>query len=231
MKGWVTDESLSGLQSAVSLDPAVAPGDPHLRDDPGLLRLGGRSGRSYARDAGRRRNQDSGATVRARRVDFGAEVAAGLTGSAALSSRLALRTQSLKAAEDRMDMDKEYAAVVIPPGFTTSLLAVAGAPLPPGQSPTKPMIELLTNPRAGSLAVGLTTGALTPALAAVSRQLGTQLSRVSGEKETNEALLALREDPLTVTTVQYRPLGSHSALGLSAFISRCSRSSAVSLAL
>ncbi len=67
-----------------------------------------------------------------------------------------------------MDVGKEYTAVVIPPGFTASLLAVAGVSGGSTRPAVKPTVELLTNPRAGTLAVSLATGALQPALAQAS---------------------------------------------------------------
>jgi YhgE/Pip-like protein len=96
-------------------------------------------------------NQDVGANVAGNRVDFGQQLAAGLMSARAVSSRLALRASTLAAAKDRMDVGKEYTAVVIPPEFTASLLALAGV----GRSTSKPTVELLTNPRAGTLAVSL----------------------------------------------------------------------------
>jgi len=119
----------------------------------------------------------------------------------------------LATAEKRMDVGKEYAAVVIPAGFTQSVLALAGK----GRSTSKPTVELLTNPRAGTLAVSLATGVLQPALSAASRQIGRQLRSLSSTHSATGAASAFVADPLTVPIVAYRPLPSHSALGLSAF--------------
>jgi YhgE/Pip-like protein len=161
-------------------------------------------------------DQDAGATLRSEHVDFGRAIANALTASSAINGRLSLHERSLRGAESKMDVGKTYTAVVIPPGFTRSLLALAGVPLPLGRSRAKPTVELLTNPRAGSLGVGLTTGVLQPALAVVSHRLGQELARDAGGPQT-AATSAFLADPLTVETVQYRPLQSHTALGLSAF--------------
>ena len=72
-----------------------------------------------------------------------------------------------------MDVGKEYTAVVIPPGFTASLLAVTGV----GRSTSKPTVELLTNPRAGTLAVSLATGVLHPRFRAHPGRLASGCSR------------------------------------------------------
>jgi YhgE/Pip-like protein len=105
-------------------------------------------------------NQDAGTEVAGQRVNFGEQVASGLIGSPAVSSRLALRPSTLARAKHQMDLAKQYTAVVIPPGFTNNLLALAGV----SRATSRPAIELLTNPRAGTLAVSLATGVLQPAL-------------------------------------------------------------------
>src|ERR1700722_1836685 len=53
-------------------------------------------------------NEDTGATVGARRVDFGEQVALGLERSPALADRLSLRAGSLTGIKDRMGLGKEY---------------------------------------------------------------------------------------------------------------------------
>jgi YhgE/Pip-like protein len=158
-------------------------------------------------------NQDVGAGVGGHRVDLGRRVAAGLISSPAVSSRLALQVRTLAAAKGRMEVGKEYATVVIPPGFTASLLAVAGI----GRSGSKPTVEVVTNPRAGTLAVSLATGVLGPALAHASGEVGRQLLRLGGAHHGTPAATGVLADPITVAVVPYRPLPSHSALGLSAF--------------
>jgi YhgE/Pip-like protein len=161
-------------------------------------------------------DEDAGASVGSRHVDLGQEVASGLTGSRAVASRLALRTGTLAAIERRMDVGKEYATVVIPAGFTASLLAIDDGASRAGESAARPTIELLTNPRAGTTGVALATGVLDPALAQASREIGKRL-QASGPRATNAATSILLTDPVAVETVTYRPLPSHTALGLSAF--------------
>ncbi len=109
-------------------------------------------------------NEDSGATVGGRHVDLGAQVEAGLTGSRAVSRFLAMTHEGLVAAEQRMNRNGSYAALVIPPDFSKSLLSLAGPPLPPGTKVGAPGITLLTNPRAGTVGVALASGVLTPAV-------------------------------------------------------------------
>jgi YhgE/Pip-like protein len=158
-------------------------------------------------------NQDVGASVDGQRLDLGRQLAAGLISSPAVSRRLALQVSTLAAAKRRMELGKEYAAVVLPPGFTANLLAVAGI----GRSASKPTVEVLTNPRAGTLAVSLATGVLQPALSHASGQIGQMLVGLSSAHRATQSALAVVADPITVAVVPYMPLPSHSALGLSAF--------------
>lgn len=69
-------------------------------------------------------NQDRGATAGAQRVDFGQQVQAGLSRSPAVAGRLGLADTTRRAAEQVMDRGGSYATVVIPAGFTASLLFV-----------------------------------------------------------------------------------------------------------
>jgi hypothetical protein len=162
-------------------------------------------------------DEDAGGNVGSQRVDFGPQVTAGLIRSPTVSSRLSLLATTLPTTNDRMDVGKEYAAILIAPGFTASLLAVAGVPTQQRRSTSKPTIELLTNPRAGTLGVSLATGVVQPALARASREIGQRLVPVTSGRAANSATSALLADPITVAVVPYRPLPSHSALGLSAF--------------
>jgi len=112
-----------------------------------------------------------------------------------------------------MDIGKEYTAVVIPPGFTSNLLALAGV----SRATSKPAVDLLTNPRAGTLAVSLATGVLQPALSHASVAIGQKLIPLSSAHPATAAPHAVLVDPVTVSVVPYRPVPPHSALGLSAF--------------
>jgi YhgE/Pip-like protein len=161
-------------------------------------------------------NADHGATVGSRRVDIGQSVQAGLTHAPAVATPLALTTTTLRSAEQEMDRDGYYATVLIPAHFTGSLLALAGV-APSGARYARPEIVILTNNRAGSQGVGLATGILQPALAAASGQIGRQLTSVAPAAASTPVSRAFLANPVTVTTMPYRPLPSHNALGLSAF--------------
>jgi YhgE/Pip-like protein len=162
-------------------------------------------------------DEDAGATVGGTQVNFGRQVAQGLVSSPAVSSRLTLNQLTLSEAKHQLDLGKEYAAIVIPPDFSASLVAIAGGPVPPGQPVTAPRIELLTNPRAGTLGVSLSTGIAQPALMAASKEIGRRLSQSSPAATQSTATKVALANPVTIPTVVYRPLPSGTALGLSAF--------------
>jgi YhgE/Pip-like protein len=155
-------------------------------------------------------NQDTGAATSSGRVNVGDEVVAALTGTPAVNSRLAITVGSLSAAQAQMNKGDVYATVVVPAGFTSSVLALASGP----RSAPLPAVELLANIRAGSLGVGLAEGVLEPALDKISRSIGAHLASAARASTAPTALLA---DPVTVSVVTYRPLPDHSGLGLSAF--------------
>ena len=100
-------------------------------------------------------NEDSGGTLHGSQVNFGAEVAADLRHSSGVTSRLTLDEVSYTQAEAQMNSGNAYAAIVIPPGFTASLLYAYGLSSASAGTPT---IQLPTNPRAGSMGVQLATG-------------------------------------------------------------------------
>jgi len=162
-------------------------------------------------------NQDRGAVIGTRQVNIGQQVQRGLSGSTAVSGRLALTDTTLRSAQQAMDRGASYAAVVIPPGFTASLLNRAGVTAS-GLGSASPDIVILTNQRAGTIGASLATGVLQPGLAAASRQIGRQLAAfVPAARASSPLTRDFLADPVTVTTAGYRPLPSHSALGLSAF--------------
>jgi len=163
-------------------------------------------------------NEDAGARIGARHVDLGAQLESGLTASPTVSTLLSLTPERLHSAQSRMNHNDAYATLVIPRNFTASLLSLTGRPLPAGAAAGKPAVELLTNQRAGTVGVQLANGVLTPAIGVASHRIGHQiLAAAHPTPPVGSATAALLADPVTFTTVDYRPLSPHSALGLSAF--------------
>jgi hypothetical protein len=162
-------------------------------------------------------NQDRGAAVGPQHLNVGRQVQAGLLASPAVSGKLRLELLTLPEAEQAMQRDGLYATLVIPRGFTASLLNVAGRHVPGAAGVAAPQAEILTNQRAGTTGASLATGVLQPALAVASRQIGRHLATLVPPGAQTGATKVLLADPVTVTTAQYRPLPPNSALGLSAF--------------
>jgi YhgE/Pip-like protein len=162
-------------------------------------------------------NQDRGATVGSQHLEAGRQVQADLLASPVVSSRLHLELLTLPQAEQAMGRDGLYATVVIPPGFTTSLVNLAGLHAAGAAPSTTPRMTILTNQRAGTQGVGLATGILQPALAAASRQIGQHLTALVPAGALTGETKVLLANPVTVTTAQYQPLPANTALGLSAF--------------
>jgi YhgE/Pip-like protein len=150
-------------------------------------------------------NRDAGATVHGRRVDLGAQIVDALQHASPVTSKLALTTTSLGAAEAKMDAAKAYGTLVIPATLTTTTLQAAGLTGQSGNGPPRPALTFLQNGRLGSLGVGLAAGVLTPATAEISTEVAKRLGSPAGA------------DLITLTPVAYRPLPDHSAVGLSAF--------------
>jgi hypothetical protein len=162
-------------------------------------------------------NEDRGASVGSDHLGFGRQVQGGLLASPEVSKRLQLRASSLLGAERAMSRDDLYATMVIPPDFTANLLNVAGSPVAPRSAPAAPQIEILTNPRAGSTGVNLAMEVLQPALTVASRQIGERLTILVPSTTLSGATRVVLANPITVMSVQYRPISAHGALGLSAF--------------
>lgn len=162
-------------------------------------------------------DQDRGATVGPQHIDLGQQVQAGLLASPEVSGHLHLRVTTLPEAERTMGSDGAYAALVIPPDFTASLLYVSGLDGAATAAHAAPRIVILTNERAGTVGASLATGILQPALAVASHRIGQHLSSLVPAAARTGATAVVLADPVAVTTTQYHPLPDHSALGLSAF--------------
>lgn len=162
-------------------------------------------------------DQDHGASVAGQKVNFGEEVTAGLTSSPTVTRRLSLTTVTWSQAEQRMNRGDDYATVVIPTTFTSSLLALAGVQPYATSRTSQPSTVIWTNQRLGTLGTSLATGVLQPALREASEKIGQHLATVSASSHPDSAVRAQLTDPVRVSVSVYRPLPSHSGLGLSAF--------------
>jgi YhgE/Pip-like protein len=163
-------------------------------------------------------NEDAGAKAPTGQIAVGRQVVSALTSAQAVTSRLSLHAVSLAEAEKRMNRGASAATIVIPPGFSASLLSLAGAS--PGVSREAPtaVIRILTNERVGSIAVGLAAGVAQPAIVEASHVIGQRLAALSTSAAKGNAVNAAAiANPISSVVTKYRALPSHSGLGLSAF--------------
>ncbi len=191
---------LIGLMTALYIGSAVDPID-HMEGLPVSL---------VQQDEG-------GSSLGGLKPNLGRQVEEGLLGSPEVTKKLAIHVESMAAAEDRMDRGASYATLVVPPDFTNAALNLVRAP---GKHPARkglPRVELLANQRAGTEGASLATGVLTPAMAAVSAEIGQKLLTEAPPGTGDPAAQATLADPVKLEAGQYRPLPAKAALGLSAF--------------
>jgi YhgE/Pip-like protein len=162
-------------------------------------------------------DQDRGLVVDGAHVDLGKEVASAMAGSE-LSKLLTLKPETLAQAETQMSLGNIYAAVVVPSGFTASVLASTKPATQIEATAPGPEIELLTNPRLGGVGVSLASGALGAAVPEISSHLAEQV--IADDHLPAPSSSAARSELssfVTLTEVSYRPLPDNAGLGLSAF--------------
>jgi hypothetical protein len=163
-------------------------------------------------------DQDAGAVVHRQHVNVGGTLTSALEHVSSVTSHLKLTSGSLKAAQSEIDRGGTYATLVIPATLTRSALLAAGVQTPGRPPPPTAAVALEQNTRLGTLGVNLATGVMSPAIAQIAPQIGSQLSSLSTPAARANAILADRlATPVSLTTAPYRPLPDHSALGLSAF--------------
>jgi YhgE/Pip-like protein len=163
-------------------------------------------------------DQDRGLVVDGSHVDLGKQVAGAMTGSAELSRLLTLQPETLAEAEGQMNLGKLYATVVVPSGFTSSVLAATRPATQIEATAPGPDIELLTNQRLGGVGVSLASGALGAAVPKISSKLAEQvISEEHLAAPSSSAARSQLSSFVALSEVTYRPLPDSGGLGLSAF--------------
>jgi YhgE/Pip-like protein len=163
-------------------------------------------------------DEDAGATAHGQKLDIGGGVVRALERSSGVTVRLKLTNATIGQADAAMDRGAAYAALVIPPTFSRSVLVAAGTGGAGPAVPARATVDLLENARLGALAVNLVSGVMTPAIERISPQIGTKVKPLAtSSAAANPVAAAQLGDPVALATSTYRPLPDHSALGLSAF--------------
>ncbi|MEU3727542.1 YhgE/Pip family protein, partial [Streptomyces sp. NPDC031705] len=163
-------------------------------------------------------NADTGADAGGRRVNLGEQVVAGIEKAAQGDKSIDWQLVSREEADKRLGRGKVFGALVIPRDFSATVTALA-APQPPAGKPAPPVLTVLTNQAAGSIGSSMSSQAAQKAAHAASAQIGQQLLQQAAAQKTplpTAAQLKLA-DPVTVTVADGHPVGSRSAMGLSAF--------------
>ncbi|HWT49057.1 MAG TPA: DUF3533 domain-containing protein [Mycobacterium sp.] len=131
-----------------------------------------------------------------------------------------LRVLSADEARHQLDTGKVYAQVLLPQDLTQRLLALPQATLQPGQA-AKPVITILTNPRASAMGAAIAENAMDREMATVNAKASAKLTPVllqqnGGATPPGGASLVLAS-PIDIQTVADNPLPSGTGAGLSAF--------------
>jgi YhgE/Pip-like protein len=131
-----------------------------------------------------------------------------------------LRLLSRTATLDQLDTARVYGAVVIPPNFSSKVRDFVHSALSPGRA-ERPVITILTNPRAGTLGSSIAGQALTTALDVVNSEAGqllsAQIAQQTGGASQSGAVSLVLASPLHITTAVHNPLPDGTGNGLSAF--------------
>ena len=131
-----------------------------------------------------------------------------------------LRAVPAEEARRRLDSARVYAVVLLPPNLTEKLLVLPQAALKPGQA-TRPVVTILTNPRAGAMGASIAEQAVDRAMTAVnakeSRQLGPMLSELTGGAAAPGGASLVIASPIETRTVPDNPLPGGTGAGQSAF--------------
>ncbi|MFE2151055.1 YhgE/Pip domain-containing protein [Streptomyces lavendulae] len=165
-------------------------------------------------------NADSGADAGGRHVNLGDQVVAGIQKAAEGDKSFDWQVVSREEADKRLGRGKVFGALVIPKDFSATVAALTSPqPAPQGKAAAAPTLTVLTNQSAGSIGSSMSSQAAQKAAHAASAQIGQELLKQAAAQKAplpTAAQLKLA-DPVTVTVADGHPVGSRSAMGLSAF--------------
>lgn len=155
--------------------------------------------------------------------NFGDEVAAGLVDGLDPED-FDIRQISTAEAREQMSKGQLYGSITIPSDFTKRMMILAQAGVVPGDV-EQPMVTVMTNPRAGTVAANIVDQVGERAFDQVNDRVGEQLTKMvtdtlaatAPDLKLSGATSILFQNPIDVHTVQYNPLPGGTGLGLSAF--------------
>jgi YhgE/Pip-like protein len=123
-------------------------------------------------------------------------------------------------AKHQLDTAQIYGVAVIPPNFSSKLLAYAKSAVKPSRV-ERPIIVVSTNPRAGTLGAGIAGQALDRAVTLINRRVGERLSQEvaqqTGPGPMPAAVMLMLANPIQVESTVHNVLPDGTGNGLSAF--------------
>ena len=131
-----------------------------------------------------------------------------------------VRILTPQSAKQQLDTAGIYGAVGIAPTFSAKLQSVARAAVKPGPV-SRPVMSVLSNPRAGTMGSNIASQALNRAAAVLDRKIGERLIADLAEQAPGGQLpasaAALLSHPVAIESQTYKPLPEGTGSGLSAF--------------
>jgi uncharacterized phage infection (PIP) family protein YhgE len=156
-------------------------------------------------------NEDAGPT--------GKQVLNGMVGGLD-KDKFDVRILTPQTAKQQLDTGGIYGAVGIAPTFSAKLQGVARAAVKPGQV-SRPVISVLSNPRAGTMGSNIASQALNRAAAALNHKIAQRLMEEVAEQtqggRLSSSAAALLSNPVAIESQVYKPLPEGTGSGLSAF--------------
>ncbi|MFC9472336.1 DUF3533 domain-containing protein [Nocardia sp. NPDC056952] len=164
-------------------------------------------------------NQDVGDTVGGKPANIGAQITSALSDNIP-ADKIDLRPLGINEAQQQLQNGEVYGAIVIPGDFTKRVAILGAASIVPGQV-EQPIISVLTNPRAGTLAAQIMNTVADQAMTQVNRTVGTQLAEqvrtAAGATPLSGAAQLQLAEPIDVVVTAYHPLPEGTGQGLAAF--------------
>jgi YhgE/Pip-like protein len=156
-------------------------------------------------------NEDQGAPPPGQPANLGTQITAAIPAQTP-GTTVQWRQLTAAQAQDQLSSGKIYGALVVPKNFTTSVEALAS-----NRATVRPTLTVLTNPGMGSLGSSLASQISQTAAHQTSLTIGKGLAQAAAAQGATATTQTLLSDPVSITTQQGHPIGSHSGLGLSAF--------------
>ena len=135
-------------------------------------------------------------------------------------NQFGVRVLSADQARHQLDTAKFYGQIMIPQDLSRRLLSFPQSAMLPGQ-PARPVVRILTNPRASAMGAGIAEQTMSRALAAVNTKAGqrltAQLKQQIGAGPLPGGVALTVASPIDIKTTVDNPLPNGTGTGLSAF--------------